>query len=92
MSRRVPDSAHRAQDRLFKSETTDQYGHYDLRGIPPGDYKLVQLGEAEAGSWEDPEFLKPFEDKGEKITLQESDQETQNLTTIQTKTPEPINP
>jgi hypothetical protein len=63
-----------------------------LRGIPPGDYKLVQLGEAEAGSWEDLEFLKPFEDKGEKITLQESDQETQNLTTIQTKTPEPLNP
>jgi protocatechuate 3,4-dioxygenase beta subunit len=88
----VPDAAHRAQDRLFKSATTDQYGHYDLRGIPPGDYKLFSWTQAESGSWEDPEFLKPFEDKGEKITLQEGDQKIQNMTAITTKAPEPVNP
>jgi len=88
----VPDASRRAQDRLFKMQTTDQYGRFDLRGIAPGDYKLFSWERAEAGSWQDPEFLKPFEDKGEKIALQEGDQKTQNLTSIHTKTPEPANP
>ena len=88
----VPDASHRAQDRLYKTATTDQYGHFDLHGIAPGNYKLFSWEQAETGSWQDPEFLKGFEDKGEKITLQEGDQKTQNLTTIRTKTPEPANP
>ena len=88
----VPDAAHRTQDRLYKSQTTDQYGRFDLRGITPGDYKLFSWEQAESGSWEDPEFLKPFEDKGEKITMQEGEQKTQNLTAIRTKTPESANP
>lgn len=88
----VPDTSRRSQDRLFKTATTDQYGHFDLRGIAPGSYKLFSWEQAEAGSWQDPEFLKPFEDKGETITLEEGDQKTQNLPTIRTKTPEPANP
>lgn len=88
----VPDEAHRHSGRLYKAGVTDQYGHFELRGIPPGDYKLFSWEEAESGSWEDPEFLKPFEDKGEKITFEEGDQKTQNLTAIRTKSPEPTTP
>jgi len=36
--------------------------------------------------------MKPFEAKGEKITLQESDQKTLNLTAIRTKSPESSKP
>ncbi len=83
----VPEPSRRAQSTLFKEQTTDQYGHFELRGIAPGDYKLFSWEEAESGAWEDPEFLKPFEGKGEKITLQEGDQKTIKLTAIQ-KNPE----
>src|SRR6266404_3392784 len=83
----VPEPAHRTQYTLFKEQTTDQYGHFEVRGIAPGDYKLFSWEEAESGAWEDPEFLKPFEAKGEKITLQEGDQKTINLSAIQ-KNPE----
>ena len=80
----LPDEAHRASRRLYKSVSTDQYGHFEFRGIAPGDYKLFSWEEAESGSWEDPYFLKPFEEKGEKISFQDGDQKTQNLTAIRT--------
>jgi len=88
----VPEPPRRGQSRLFKEQITDQYGHFELRGIAPGDYKLFSWEEAESGAWEDPEFLKPFEGKGEKITLQEGDQKTLNLTAIRTKSPESPKP
>ena len=81
----VPEPSRRTQSTLFKEQTTDQYGHFEVRGIAPGDYKLFSWEEAESGAWEDPEFLKPFEAKGEKIMLQEGDQKTVNLTAIRTK-------
>jgi protocatechuate 3,4-dioxygenase beta subunit len=88
----VPEPSHRTEYTLFKEQTTDQYGHFELRGIPPGEYKFFSWEEVESGAWEDPEFLKPFEEKSEKITLQEGDQKTLNLTAIRTKAPELAKP
>jgi hypothetical protein len=81
----VPDAEHR-QPRLYKTGTTDQYGHFDLRGIAPGDYRLYSWDEVEDGAWEDPEFMKPFEDKGqgEKVSVQEGDTKSVNLVAIKT--------
>ena len=85
----VPDEAHRSSKRLYKSVSTDQYGRFELRGIAPGDYKLFSWEEVESGSWEDPEFLKDFEKQGEKISLQEGEQKTVNVTAIRTQALEP---
>ena len=68
--------------RLYKSQSTDQYGRFDLRGIAPGDYKLFTWDEVEEGAWGDPDFLKPFEPKAEKISIQDGDQKTVNLISI----------
>lgn len=88
----VPDEAHRAAHQLYRSAVTDQHGQFEIHGIAPGDYKLFSWEEVESGAWEDADFLKAFEDKGEKITLQDADQKTQNLTAIPTKTPDSTNP
>jgi hypothetical protein len=50
----VPEPSRRTQYTLFKEQTTDQYGHCELRGIAPGDYKLFSWEEAESGAWEIP--------------------------------------
>ncbi len=84
----VPETAHRAQSRRYKTQTTDQYGHFDLRGIAPGEYTLCSWEDAESGPWEDPEFLKPFEEKGKRIFFQEGDQKSVNLTAIRAKSTE----
>jgi hypothetical protein len=84
----VPEETRRTLHRLYKSGTTDQYGHFDIRGIAPGDYKLFSWEEIESGAWEDPEFLKPFEDKGEKISVQAGETKSANLTAIRNSKPE----
>jgi hypothetical protein len=88
----VLEQAHRGQMQMYKETTTDQYGHFELRGIPPGDYKLFSWDQVEYGAWQDPEFLKPFEEKGEEVKLQEGDQKAVNLTAIKTKAPEQEKP
>jgi len=75
----IPDKKTR---RASYSANTDQYGHFEVRGLPPGKYKLFSWAGLQQGTWEDPEFLKPFEEKGEKIALQEGDQKTLSLVAI----------
>jgi hypothetical protein len=88
----VPDLAQRENYQKYKTESTDQYGNFDLRGIAPGDYKLFSWVEVEQDAWQDPEFLRQFEDKGQRITLQDGDHTTVKVTVIQTKTPESSKP
>ncbi|HEY2460303.1 MAG TPA: carboxypeptidase regulatory-like domain-containing protein [Candidatus Acidoferrum sp.] len=78
----VPDAPRRSRYELYKYQSTDQYGHFDLHGIAPGDYKLFSWEEVENDAWQDPEFLQPFETKGEKISVQDNDQKTLSLTAI----------
>jgi protocatechuate 3,4-dioxygenase beta subunit len=80
----VPEGKYRARFDLYRQQTTDQYGHFDFHGLPPGEYKLFSWEEVENGAWQDPEFLRPVESQGEKIELSESDQKTVNLTAIRT--------
>jgi Carboxypeptidase regulatory-like domain len=78
----VPEGARRSEFRLFKQTTTDQYGRYIIRGIAPGDYKLFSWEQVEANSWEDPDFLKPFEGKGESLSVQDGDGKSVDLVAI----------
>ena len=67
------------------SVTTDQNGHYELRGLPPGNYKVYSWQDLEEGSWEDPEVLKEFEEKGMSIEVQDGDAKTLDLSLIPLK-------
>jgi hypothetical protein len=60
-----------------------------LRGIAPGEYKLFSWEEAESDAWQDPEFLKAFEEKGEKISVPEGYTKSVTLVAIQTVSSEP---
>jgi len=78
----VPDGARRTQHMLYKQVTTDQHGSFDIHGVAPGKYKLFSWEDAEEGAWQDPEFLKAFEDKGESVEVNDSDQKNVNLVLI----------
>jgi protocatechuate 3,4-dioxygenase beta subunit len=88
----VPELSERENYQKYKTESTDQYGNFDLRGIAPGDYKLFSWVEVEQDAWQDPEFLKQFEDRGQKITMQDGDHSSVKVTAIQTKAPESSKP
>lgn len=81
----IPESSRRDQFALYKTQNTDQYGHFEIRGIAPGDYKLFAWEEVEADAWQDAEFLKPFEVKGESITLRDDDKSKMTITAISAK-------
>ena len=81
----VPEEGRRKLFRLYKDSTTDQYGKFVLRGIAPGKYKLFAWKNAENDSWQDPEFLKPFEDQGKEITAEEKSRITIQIKLAVTK-------
>ncbi len=81
----VPELSRRDDFRLYKTANTDQYGHFELRGIVPGEYELFSWEEVEADAWQDPEFLKPFEKKSERVTLNDDDHITVKITAIRVK-------
>jgi hypothetical protein len=81
----VPDEARRNIWLLFKSQATDQYGKFDLHGLAPGMYQLFSWTGIENGEWQDPDFLKEFEKKGESLDVQDDDAKTVNLRLIEIK-------
>lgn len=81
----VPEEAKRSNFRLFKSQTTDQYGKFDLHGLAPGSYQIFSWTGIENGEWQDEEFLKQYERKGESVEVRDDDVKTVNLAVIEKK-------
>jgi len=80
----VPEPGLREQSSNYTTAKTDQNGHFLLKGILPGDYKLFSWDSVEEGDWYDADFLKPYEDKGISIHLDEADHKSIGLNLIET--------
>lgn len=78
----IPDESHRSTLRLFKTANTDQNGHFTIRGVRPGEYKIFAWEMVESGAYQDPDFLKPYESAGETVSIKESARETVQLKLI----------
>src|SRR5215472_5096382 len=79
----VPETRFRDDSEKFYDGKTDQYGHFLLKGITTGDYKLFSWSSVEHGDWQDTDFLKPYEDKGVSVHLEEGDRKSVDLTLIE---------
>jgi hypothetical protein len=75
----------RKRNDLFSNSALDQNGTYSIRNIRPGRYKIFAFDDAESGSYEDAEWLKSYEEKGESIELKESENATKDLKLIVTE-------
>ena len=78
----IPDKKTR---RASYSADTDQYGHFEVHGLPPGKYSLFSWAGLQQGAWEDPEFLKEYEAKATVIEVNEGDTKTVELKLIPVK-------
>ena len=65
----VPEPRFRSRSDLFQTATTDQYGHFEFARVPPGEYKVFAWDDVEPGIWNDPDFLKEYEKRGEPVTV-----------------------
>ena len=85
----VPPPARRNLPQLYKSVRTDPLGRFVLRGIAPGDFKLFAFEEVEEGAYQDPEFLRPLEDRGLAVRASEGSAQTLELKVIPAKPASP---
>jgi len=76
------DQERREQQRDYRVATTDQAGGFNLTSVVPGDYRVYAWEDVESGAYFDPEFMKPVESRGEKISLHEKDQVILQLAVI----------
>ena len=66
----VPSAGHRTRSDLYERETTDELGHFSLRGLNPGKYTVLAFDDLQEDVRQ-PEFLKSYEGRGEDIQLDE---------------------
>jgi hypothetical protein len=78
----IPDASHRGTESLYKITDTDQNGHFVIKSIAPGEYKIYAWEELEDGAEQDPDFMKAHDSDGEKVSIQERAHETMQLKAV----------
>jgi len=72
----VPDGPNRSRRDLYRSAVTDDAGVFRFQSIAPGDYKVFAWEEIEVSSWLDPAIVRPYENRGRAVRMQEGGNET----------------
>jgi Carboxypeptidase regulatory-like domain len=78
----VPDSSSRQKFEQLKSANTDQYGHFEIRGVPPGHYKAFACEKLCPGSYVDPDSVSPVENRAESFDIAANEQKSVQLKMI----------
>jgi hypothetical protein len=56
---------------LIKTAATDPSGRFHLDRLPPGDYTVFAWEEVSDGAWQDPDFMRSYENRGTPIRIAE---------------------
>ena len=67
----IPDAERRSRFDLYRTASTDATGHFHIEGVAPGDYHVFSWENVENGAWQDPDFIRQFEDRGKPIRINE---------------------
>jgi len=78
----VPEEAHRQRRDLYQSGSTNQLGHFRIRGISPGSYKLLAVEDDETQSVFDTDFLKAHLASGTDLKVEEKGKYNVSVTII----------
>ena len=54
-------------------------GQFVFASVPPGDYKLVPVGDVEPGAWFDPAFLQHVDPAALRVSINEGEKKVQNV-------------
>jgi len=63
---------HRDRAELYRNVPTDAFGHFQMQGIPPGDYKVFAWQSLDPYAYFDPVVLQRYESQGQPVHLLEA--------------------
>lgn len=78
----VPEARLRSHVDRYGKTTTDQSGHFTLRGLRPGDYTVIAWDAVDGEAYYNPDFVKMYESQGSTMRLGEGDRRTLQLQAI----------
>jgi hypothetical protein len=67
----IPDPPHRQRLDLYYSLGSDASGRIHLDSITPGDYRIFAWQDAPTDAWQDPDFIRAYEDRGRPLHIGE---------------------
>ncbi len=65
----IPDEARRLRPDVYFSSPTDQYGKFNFPNVPPGTYKLFAWEDIPSGAYQDPDYIRGYEDRGRVVKV-----------------------
>jgi hypothetical protein len=65
----IPPFLRRKNGALYKTALTDEQGHFEILGVPPGEYKLLAFEFEERGALQNAEVLEKYEARAAAATV-----------------------
>ena len=81
----IPAPARRQNTALYKFGSTDEMGHFSLRGVAPGDYKLFAWESIPSTAWQNSDYLAKHESRGRPLRVESGTRSSTVLTVIPDK-------
>jgi len=78
----IPNAPYRGRSDLYKTGKTDMSGRFQIGGIAPGDYRVFCWDDVEGWPWQDPDWLRPYEGRGQTVHFGEGSTETVRIAVI----------
>lgn len=70
----IPDANRRERHDLYQLASADYRGHFSLRGMNPGEYRVFALdADVDDAEITDPEFVRTHESLGQTVKLEEGE-------------------
>ena len=68
----IPEESRRDDASLFRSASSDKNGHFQIRGVPPGNYELLAFDDVDLNELiAQPDILQRFEGRAVNFTVEE---------------------
>ena len=79
----IPPEGRRQNRMLYHTATTDASGHFTIRSVAPGTYKVFAWENAPESAYYNPAFISKYEDRGQPITVAQNSSVRVDLTAIE---------
>jgi hypothetical protein len=85
----VPEEKYRQQQNRYAKVSTDQHGHFSMKGLRPGAYTLLAWETMDGDDYFDPEYLKKYEGGGTPISVDKGKHSNLSLKAIPASADQP---